>query len=56
MAKQNRFVPHDEQASDDAAPQPLRELSLEELPDVVGGPIIDNGGIVIAPAALPNKG
>lgn len=49
MASQDTFVSRDEQATSQETPTAMRELTVEELREVVGGPIIDNGmGIAIA--------
>lgn len=39
-----------------AVSSPMQVLTLDELRAVVGGPVINNGGIAIAPTASPNKG
>lgn len=49
MASQDTFVSRDEQATSQETPTAMHELTVEELREVVGGPIIDNGmGIAIA--------
>lgn len=37
------------------APAPMQVLTLDETRAVVGGPVIDNGGISVAAAATPSK-
>ena len=40
---------------DSQAPVPMQVLTLDEMREVVGGPVIDNGGIVGVAAATPSK-
>lgn len=56
MSHQHQSVSRDEKQTNEQATAAMRPLTTEELREVVGGPVIDNGGIVIAPAATPNVG
>ena len=44
------------QSIEQQASSPMQVLTLDEMRAVVGGPIINNGGISVAPTASPNKG
>jgi hypothetical protein len=54
MSNQDQFVSHDDEHASQEASTAMRTLTIEELREVVGGPIIDNGmGIA---ATVPSGG
>jgi len=44
MFREEQSVSKEDQATRQQAASEMRELTFEELREVVGGPIIDNGG------------
>lgn len=44
------------QSTEQQAPTPMQVLTLDEMRAVVGGPIINNGGIIVTPTANTSNG
>jgi hypothetical protein len=56
MFSQEQPISQDDQPSRQQAPTDMRMLTIEELCEVVGGPIIDNGMGIAAAATVSGSG